>query len=76
MLQAKAALKAGKSLPPLKKLKMLSEIGVAGLPEEILAFTDHDLLRMQCFFLKLELRFNDHMNCQCYVLEARPLVGR
>ncbi|KAK8100036.1 hypothetical protein PG999_010410 [Apiospora kogelbergensis] len=59
ILEAKAALKAGKPLPPLKKLKLLSEIGMAGLPEEILAFTDHDLLRMQCFFLKLELRFND-----------------
>ncbi|KAK8040798.1 hypothetical protein PG994_013805 [Apiospora phragmitis] len=58
ILQAKARLDAGMAVPPLKSLERMARAGTFGLPDEILGFTDLDLLRLQCFFLKLDLRFN------------------
>lgn len=59
ILEAKQRMDEGKALPRLAILERLAKIGTEKLPEEILSFTDLDLLRIQCFFLKLDLRCND-----------------
>ncbi|KAK6833249.1 hypothetical protein PG987_007943 [Apiospora arundinis] len=55
ILEAKRALDAGRAVLPLKTLEMMARIGVSDLPEAVMGFTDMDLLRLQCFFLKLDL---------------------
>ncbi|KAK8035622.1 hypothetical protein PG993_010617 [Apiospora rasikravindrae] len=59
ILKAKAQLDNYKAVAPLKNLERMAKMGALGLPEEVQGFTDLDLLRLQCFFLKLDLRFND-----------------
>ncbi|KAK8066758.1 hypothetical protein PG997_013505 [Apiospora hydei] len=59
ILKAKARLDRGLAVPLLKNLERMAKISALGLPEEIQGFTDLDLARLQCFFLKLDLRFND-----------------
>ncbi|KAK7966335.1 uncharacterized protein PG986_000612 [Apiospora aurea] len=59
ILKAKARLDRGLAVPLLKNLERMARIGALGLPEAVQGFTDLDLARLQCFFLKLDLRFND-----------------
>ncbi|KAK7954213.1 hypothetical protein PG996_015099 [Apiospora saccharicola] len=59
ILEAKQRMDDGKAVPCLKVLERMVNIGMENLPEGVQGFTDLDLLRIQCFFLKLDLRCND-----------------
>ncbi|KAK8136068.1 hypothetical protein PG984_004008 [Apiospora sp. TS-2023a] len=59
ILEAKQRMDDGKAVPRLKALERMVNIGMENLPEGVQGFTDLDLLRIQCFFLKLDLRCND-----------------